>query len=411
MTARLKQGRGRGLSMLRNNRGFSLPEMIVVTAIFIVVIMVTARGFETVITKVGQQTKLMETDIGSVVGLELLRADLQNAGYGLPWSFQATPTAANYVEVGASGTGLPVGANFFETGKEPKNYDDAPGGVPRAVQSDDTTFNEADDGGGNTVGSKYLVLKSLTVVPGATQRKWVTVSFNESNAKDATTWNAPERDFSTAAGATERVMALRNVFIDGIPSRQLQVQGGGYAVLFNNYTSLTVPHSSGDVFQIYGVDPTTQPRMPFNRADYYVRRPDNPPAACAPGTGVLYKARLGHNGAFSEMPMLDCVADMQVVYGLGAAGSPEINQHDTVQPGTAQEIREQLKEIRVYILAQTGKKDMGYTHPDSTIWVGETFGGTQLGREFDFATHIGSDWRNYRWKLYTVVVRPQNLIQ
>ena len=405
MTARLTQERGGGLSMLGDNRGFSLPEMIVVMAIFIVVIMVTASGFETVINKVGQQTKLMETDIGSVVGLELFRSDLQNAGYGLPWTFQATPAAANYVEVGASGTGLPVGATFFETGKEPKSYDDAPGGVPRAVQSGDTTFNEDDD-----VGSKYLVLKSLTVAPGATQKKWITASFSES-VMNVSSWNVPERDFSTASGATERVMALRNVFIDGIPSRQLQVRDGGYAVLFSKYTSLTVPHSSGDVFQIYGVDPTTQPRMPFNRADYYVRRPDNPPAACAPGTGVLYKAQLGHNGTFSEMPLLDCVADMQVVYGLGTAGSPEINQHATSLPGAAQEIREQLKEIRVYILAQTGKKDSGYTHPDAAIWVGETLGGTPQGREFDFATHIGSDWRNYRWKLYTVVVRPQNLIQ
>jgi len=402
----------KGLVMLKNNRGYTLPELIIVMAIFIVVMMVTSQGFKTILTQVGQQSKLMETDIGSVVGLELLRSDLQNAGYGLPWAFQADPLSTKYVEVAESDNvapNMPFSATFWETGTTPRTYNDAGLGVPRAVQSGNTTFNKDDA----DIGSKYLVLKSLSVSAGDTPKKWVSATYDQAG-KTQSSWNTAERSFDTAADATERVIVVRNVFTDGIPTRQLQVSPGGvFASTFKNYTTLAQPHSSGDVFLVYGVDAATDLRMPFNRADYYVRRPSPPPPACAPNTGVLYKAVLNHTSGFTEIPLLDCVADMQVVYGFGPVKSTEVNQHETTLPGsgTAQDIREQLKEIRLYILAQTGRKDTGYTHPNSTITVGESFSGSLKGRNFDLADLIGPGWSNYRWKVYTIVVRPQNLIQ
>jgi len=395
--------------MLRNNRGYTITELIVVMGIFIAVMLVTSSGFKTVLTQVGQQSKLMETDIGSVVGLEVFRSDLQTAGYGLPWSFQSTPAAANYTEVTTSDDTMPVGASFWESGKSPRSFNDAGTGtgVPRAVQSGDTAFNKS-----GTVGSKYLVVKSLTVHPNATAKKWVTVNYGDAG-KSVSDWNNGDRDFPSTDTSPEKVMVVRNVFLDGIPSRQLQVDSSGsYSTIFKHYTTLTLPHSSGDVFQVYGVNNSGSLRMPFNRADYYVRRPDNPPPACAPKTGVLYKAVLNQGSpGFTETSLLDCVADMQVVYGLGPLGSAEVNLHQTAAPASAQEIREQLKEIRVYILAHTGKKDTGYKHPNSVVAVGEDFGGGVLGRSFDLANLIGTGWDNYRWKVYTIVVRPQNLIQ
>ncbi|QWV96043.1 type II secretion system GspH family protein [Geomonas nitrogeniifigens] len=395
--------------MLKNSRGFTLVELVVVMAIFISVLIVASSGFNTVLTQVGQQSKQMETDIGSVVGLEMFRSDLQNAGYGLPWSFQATPSSAKYTEVVSGDSGGAMAATFWSGGQSPLNYNDAGvgSGVPRAVLSGSTTFNG---------GAQYLVIKSLSVASSTTgtQKKSVQVAYTDSG-RSTTNWGDATRDFQTVTGATERVIVLRNTFIDRIPTRQLQVNGGNFSSYFkqNQYTSLTLPHSSGDMFEVYGVDAATEPRMPFNRADYYVNRPANPPPACAPNTGVLYKAVVNQGGGFTEYPLLDCVADMQVVYGIGPAGSKEVNLHQTTLPGTgsAQDIREQLKEIRVYILAHTGRKDTSYTHPDSIINVGENFGGTLQGRAFNLATLIGTGWQNYRWKLYSIVVRPQNLIQ
>ncbi|QXE91477.1 prepilin-type N-terminal cleavage/methylation domain-containing protein [Geomonas subterranea] len=396
--------------MLKGKQGYTLVELIVVMAIFTIVIVVASAGFKTVLTQVGQQSKLMETDIGSVVGLELFRSDLQSAGYGLPWGLQNTPAGYTEVTTTEPSGQPPTNATFWPSGQSARSYNDA-AGVPRAVQSGNTTFNLKDG-----VGSQYLVLKSLSVAGSTSgvQRKWLSVSYDETNVKKAPNWNDPAniRNFS----ATDRVIVLRNTFSNNVPSRQLQVTStGAYSTTFSNYTAMTIPHSSGDMFQVYGVDAATDLRMPFNRADYYVRTPAPMPPACAPNTGVLYKAVLKQaaSGGFTEIPLLDCVADLQVVYGVGPSGTGDINFHQTTLPGTGspQEIRQQLKEIRVYVLAQQGKKDPGYHHPNSQIEVGERFGGSLMGRTFDLPTQIGTGWDNYRWKVYPIVVRPQNLIQ
>jgi hypothetical protein len=158
--------------------------------------------------------------------------------------------------------------------------------------------------------------------------------------------------------------------------------------------------------------------MPFNRADYYVYTPTGTdmPQGCAPNTGVLYKSNIAHSSAGGgynpRIPLLDCVADMQIIYGLDTDGVGRINFHTTTPPATAADQRAQIRELRVYILAQDGKKDSSYRYPSTTVDVGESFDGgmTITGRSFDLTT-LGADWRNYRWKVYTIVVRPKNLIQ
>jgi prepilin-type N-terminal cleavage/methylation domain-containing protein len=398
---------------LKDSRGFTLPEVIVVMVIFVVIMMITSTAFKTIVSQVGQQSKSIETEIGSVVGLELFRSDLQNAGYGLPWTIQASPSAA-YTEITASDSGMPVSASFWPAGVSPQTFNDAPG-APRAVQSGKTTFNLDSDG----KGSQYLVLKSLTVAPGTTQKKWLTVTFGGAG-KAWTNWSTAE---SRRIGNSERIIVVRNTFDGDIPKRELEVDktNGTFSTVFAGYSTLTLPHSTGgdvglvtDVFQVYGVDPAANLRMPFNRADYYINTPAKMPPACAPNTGILYKAVVNQGSTspgYTEMPLLDCAADMQIVYGLGPVGSTEINQHPATLPATAKDIREQLKEIRVYILAHEGKKDMGFTYPSDTINVGEDFGGGIVGRIFNLRTLIGGDWQHYRWKLYTIVVRPKNLIQ
>jgi prepilin-type N-terminal cleavage/methylation domain-containing protein len=414
---------GRNLvTLLRDRRGFTLPEVIVVMAIFIIVIGITSAGFQTVLRQASQQTKQVETEIGNIVGLELFRSDLQNAGYGLPWALQATPAFTEVADGEAT-----MASDWWPTGKSPTSFNDTPAsssaGVPRAVQNLTTNFNK-DDSVTPATGSQYLVLKSLTAAPGDTPKKWSTVTFGGAG-KAATVWdpNGPR-----AFKAGERVIVIRNTFDGDIPKRELAVTKatGVFSSTFANYSTLTLPHSVGgdpalitDVFQVYGVDPGSDLRMPFNRADYYVSTPPgNMPASCAPNTGILYKAVASQSSGFTKIPLLDCVADMQVAYGLGPAGSAEINNHDSMLRGsgsggmaTAKEIRDQLKEIRVYILAHEGKKDLSFTYPSETIRVGESFGGPVIGRDFNLKNRISGDWSHYRWKVYTIVVHPKNLIQ
>ena len=128
------------------------------------------------------------------------------------------------------------------------------------------------------------------------------------------------------------------------------------------------------------------------------------PARCATNTGILYKGTINHaDGGIRELPILDCVAQLQVVLVLdtNADGVPDSFQTASFA-GTAEQIRTQLKEIRVYILAHEGQRDTGYTSPVMRI-IDPDSGTTPI----DF-TPTG-DLLNFRWKIYTLVVKPYNL--
>mgnify|MGYP001052740483 CR=1 FL=1 len=382
-----------------DERGFSLTELIVVMAIFLTVMLITSSTFKTIVNQSSQQSKSVETQIEGLVGLEVLRSDMEQAGFGLPWSFQSTPTYAES-DLGSS---MPA-ASYWISG-DANSFNDAPSGAPRPVQSANTKFNL--DGGGN--GAKYLVIKSTLAATNKIAKKWTNVAF-ANGTKSIATWGDATRDFAS----TDRVIVVKNNLNTTPTSRMLMVSASGFSSTFGGYSTLMKTHLDGDTFQIYGIG-STSVRMPFNRADYYVMRPATMPDGCAPNTGILYKSNISHSsgGYDPVIPLLDCVADLQVVYGLDTDGAGRVNLHTVTPPATATDQRAQIREIRAYILAQDGKRDLLYKYPSTTIDVGESFdgGATITGRRFDLAALIGTGWQNYRWKVYTIVVRPKNLIQ
>jgi prepilin-type N-terminal cleavage/methylation domain-containing protein len=405
--------------MIREQRGFSLVELIIVMGIFMIIIMVTTKSFETIVTQAGQQGKSAQTQIEGIVGLEVLRADLEQAGFGLPWLFSSTPTGTAYTEVNV-GSNEPVAfpsaigsAEFFN--------DTSPISPPRAILNGTTNFNL--DSGGK--GSQYLVLKSTVAGIDPVAKKWTSLVYTEAGSS-TTTWGQTDRDLDD----NDRIIVIKTTFANNLPKQQLMVKGGQFSTIFSKYSSMSTPHTPGDIFHLYGVDKPDGAalRMPFNRADYYIKRPATMPATCAPNTGILYKAVANHtDGSLSpELPLLDCVADMQIVYGLDPTGSGFINSssdpkwpdHLDTPPekfpehaDQAETIRSIVKEVRVYILAQEGKRDRSYNFPSETLTVGESFGGVVKGRVFNLNDRIGADYKHYRWKVYTIVVRPKNLIQ
>lgn len=394
-----------------NERGYTLTELVVVMAILLTVIMVTASAFERVVGQSSHQSKSVETQIEGIVGLEVLRADLEQAGFGLPWVFAKTTPAVAYQEAIGDST-LP--ASFWPGGKDSSSFNDAPGNPPRAVLSGNTTFNKD-----ATIGSSYLVIKSMMAVANDTSKKWTTISYDKDGVHTRRVWGSADRDFL----ATDRVVMVKNSLNSTPPTRELVASGSTvFSGTFAPYSTPPNPQN-GDTFEVYGVNPSSDLRFPFNRADYYVMRPASKmPQSCAPNTGILYKSTViqgtgaSAGGLTLGMPLLDCVADMQVVYGVDASGGglnyTDPNYHTTdLTAYTAERIRKELKEIRVYILAQEGKRDRFYTYPSETVTVGESFGGTVQGRVFNLNNLIGPDYKYYRWKVYTIVVRPKNLIQ
>lgn len=394
---------------LKNVHGFTLLELIVVMGLFIVIIMISTSAFEKIVTMSSQQIKSSESSIQGVVGLEMMRNDLEHAGYGLPWELSFV---ANFEE-------SQVAADFLAKGIDPAFFNDKnnvsgdTNKVPRAIHS------VAAVGAGDWEnGRDYIVIKSAYAGMNTTAKKW---SYLEGTGVASTIkiWGNTE-DFS----ANDRVITL-----DSKNRRLVGADMTHFSYPVPAASPLTPPAAyqttqDTDVYLVYGIKSSadalasTDPSVPYNRVDYYIKRPasvDDISTRCAKGTGILYKAVLSHSGGgVSQYPLLDCVADMQVIYTLDTNedGGGDLHADENILSSmSSADIRKQLKEIRVYILTHEGQKDTSFTYPSSTVQVGEFGLGRPSDHPYDLTklSGIGTDWEHYRWKIYTLVVIPKNI--
>ena len=384
--------------MIKQETGFTLVELMITMVVFVLVLAAGAQIFTGLLTQFKQQSKMAETNIEAIVGLETLRRDIEHAGYGLPWTFQ---NAINYNEAASAPA---------------SNYNDAPINPPRGIISGNK-INYA-----NVINdSDYLIIKAITVARNETCEKWTTLQSSPTPFSDTynpRVWSATSENLQAA----EKVIVIS---LGGTTDQRMLIMNN--AAFFDQYSNVGsspwTPMGPTDIRIVYGVNPDTDLSMPFNRADYFVST-TNVPLSCAQNTGVLEKAVVNQNdGNLDLLPLLDCVADMQVVFGMdtdadGAVNCYVNNLADVLAPVNAQNIREQVREVRVYILAHEGQYDRDFTYnppsPPSTIRVGEpevaiSCTGAVLGRDLDFSLSGITNWQNYRWKAYTLVVSPDNL--
>lgn len=398
--------------MVKRQEGFSLVELMITMVVFLLIIAAASGVFTSLLTQFKQQSKIAETNIEGAIGLEILRRDLESAGYGLAWNVEVDADGdgndwdrlVGYCEA-VSDTSITPNPTTFNNGvsTDPCPTTVTAGTAPMAVRSGNNTgWNGAD----------YLAIKSATVATNVTAQKWTHLMVG--NVKK--TWTPDcenvNKDSDCTPNNTVRVIVISPGGSTAANTRSLITSSATTGVFFTQYrytADFDPPTGSTETYIVYGVDKDTDLRMPFNRADYFIKVPATMPSACASNTGILYKGTLNHaNGGITELPILDCVADMQVVYGLDNNEDGEFRDgvggdaySDDISGLTAKQIRTRVKEIRVYILAHEGQKDAAYTYPNSTIVVGPN---AALGRPFDLGTNL-----NYRWKVYTIVVRPNNL--
>lgn len=409
--------------LVRSRHGFSLIELIIVMAVFMIVLMVTASAFNTILTKTNIVARSEESNIEGIVGLEMLRHDLEQTGFGLFTDFDGNVGSITYAEVNGS------------------NYNDA-NAVPRPlVVGSEVAINGVT---GST--SDYLVIKATTVARSAASQKW-TYATDTGVPK---TWG--KYDFKDS---TDKLLIVKQEVrkSDKALVRTLrQASDTSFAVSFDSggafhwtadgaTTPATFVPSTGGIYYYYGLfnDSTSITSAlvltaPFNRSDYYISRPASIAASCSPDAGVLYKAVMNHNatsttvgGSLTPIPILDCVADMQVVLGWSTVPSPETSLSVDVYtdatgntwsgpPGALNglsipsvmldpvELRRRLKMVKVFILAQDGARDSNFRNTaGATIVVGDEATLTKTVA-LDTANKL-----NYRWKVYSVVVKPKNL--
>jgi len=328
--------------------------------------------------------------------------------------------------------------------------------IPRAVVLGTVPSTAASiiSGGGmkSNPGTDYLVIKSAAVAFNKSVGKWGYVNYSGnqvSNKSYVAKWNSAEdllandvvithANIFSGSNQAQHVLAMQDTqnfayrldSMDAaghfIPSDVNYMPSGSlvdtFGVKINNEKMVTYAIRP---FDTANDDAATILRMPFNRADYFVRRPTSSiPARCNPGTGVLYKAVIinsmgsdNSGGGQTLYPLLDCVGDMQVIFDMqDPADANKTMTVDTLATLTADDIRNRLKAIRVYLLVQEGGKDRNYSYPftdannvitvsdDRTPSLGRTF------KEADMISFFGNDWNQYRWKVYSVVGQPYNLI-
>lgn len=384
--------------MINRRTGFTLVELIVTMAMLGIALAVTSSMFIGLLNQYKQQGKITETNTEGIIGLELLRQDIERAGYGLPW--------------------VMAGISYNEAANPPESaYNDSPNNPPRQILSD----NNYASGFGIATTNAYshsdlLVIKAANVTGDPAGQRWsyVTTTITKN-------WGYTPDDLQN----TDYVIALSPGSTDSDVRTLVLSSSKAWSYQFSAVSNFQPGAEDPQPRIIYGICSNTTnasstcttkpPRMPFNRADYYIVGPAGPadttvPARCAPNTGVLVKAVIDQSdGARSDppLPLLDCVADMKVLFllDMNSDGNWDLST-DSLAAKTAQDIRTQLKEVRVYILAHEGQKDNNYTHNQTIIRVGDANPviDNNLGHLFKIGTNI-----NYRWKLYTIVVRPKNL--
>lgn len=424
--------------MQHSQKGFTLVEMIIVTFIFMLVIMAASSSFNVLLTQMAKLTKLEESNIEGVVGLEMLRHDLQQTGFGLPDAYlEAAPPT--YIEASIDSA---------------DDYNDAPNGLPRAVVAGNdllagVEIEDTVDGVTYELlaGSDYLALKGITLGMDQTAQKWTYLPFDSgiTGLKKPRIWNEAHLNLIKD---DDRVVVIKKTIVNSKVVNQMiydTADAGNYWTAFDpaGFSAAFSPTLPEEVLYVYGIRGNADLSMPFNRSDYFVARPDaadRMPSYCAPGTGILYKGRVAHDetattgyaaGALQPMPLLDCVADMQVVFGWDLTDRMGNQGHDgvidtwstpegvTVAAATASppatpaqvqaalansdpdfQLRDSLKVVKVYLLAQIGRRDQNYQSPTATVVVGN-------GISKNYA--LTAAMRNYRWKVYQLVVKPKNL--
>ena len=383
---------------LEKNDGFTLIEMLIAMVLFIVVIMITANIFELMLPKTKIITKSEESNVEGIIGLEMFRRDLEQAGFGLFTDIDSPPP------------------NYNEAASAPQSdYNDAPNSIPKAIfaKNNLTSYVLTD--------TDYLVIKATNAALNPASQCWTSIKGSGSSK----IWGANDLQ----QDRKDWVAVVSQGFRNGELQRKLiydTVSPTSFTVAYKAdgaYAEPFAPSSSDKQYFYYGID-SVAPRAPFNRTDYYVKRvAGDVPDGCSPAAGVLYKSVMSQkDGSMQAIAVLDCVADMQVVLGWNTSGDPTGNVEDTwtnadgnlPTGGTtaadewlkdSREIRNRLKTVRVYILAQDGGFDKNYSNTNTAMRVGEA-GETGDPKFIDLTT---PDRIRYRWKLHRLVVRPKNL--
>lgn len=386
---------GPAASVQLGARGLTLVELMVTLVVILIVIASASTAYLKLFASFKVQDKISDTQMDTLVGLEFLRYDIEMAGYGLPQSLGS----ATYSSEAASSASYTL---------NPSSLNDSLG-VPRA-------FAFRDNNGTNN--SDVVAIKSTIANVSDTTKKWSMI-YQDGGIWKVKQWDTSDQNFASG----ERVIVIddnRPRALCGIGANwSPYVFASGY---YTNATGLPLPTAINRINLVYGIDPDTNPRMPFNRVDYYLATPSDSssfPSRCFSGSYILYRAIIRQSdGTRGPQPLIDCVRDFQMAFGLDTDGDGGV---DTWLRGlgsmTPDQIRAQVREVRVFILYQEGQRDDNFQFSGILNLGDEQISNNATFQALSTTVQAGAlstytpagDALKYRWKIAKLVIKPMNI--
>jgi hypothetical protein len=360
--------------------GTTLAELLITISIFSVVIAGVYSVYTAYVDHAGREYRLAQSEIETVIAKNMIERDIMMAGYGL---------AADYSGLTFTPEPLPLGATDAI----------APGSTPNPAGGTYPTTGLAG------ADSLYMMGTALGIYSRASQG-WTYLK--QTSPAEFQLWGDVREDIQE----DDRVIYIepnaKAIIADGTAWRFIYPSGPNFlgsegrgALL---YGLSRPPRGSGsEIPRPYYI---VQYRLGGNAADM--------PKTCARGTRNLQRVEVT-NGESIE-PLLACVRDIQVAFGLDSS-SPEDGLIDLWDNGGILAssydhlgLKNRLKQVRVYILVQNGNRDADYLYvnPENPgnperIRVGDMSLGT--GRDI----YLTAEQRMYRWRLIAMTITPRNL--
>ncbi len=406
-----------------------MVELMVSLAVVLLIIGAATTAYLKLLRTYRTQGRLAESYMANLTGLELLRYDIEMAGFGLPASLAP---GASYTEA-VTDDSVPYNPASLNDAANPPNIGPRP-----FVHLNNTGANNSD----------VLAIKSSVANLNPTSKKWSMITCCNAGLSWVKEWGvtAPDPVMDFAAGPpTDNFIVLND-------TGQLQTNSSNnnWSFSFQNgyFTNANTigpaAPTNQQVDYIYGLDSGNGAHvMPFNRVDYYLDNgiPTDIPQSCS-GTYTLYRSTISQQtGALVKTPLIDCVKDFQVAFGIDPYGDPtqSIVWEQTLlnpdgSPMSAADMQLQLREVRVFLLFREGLGDNGAT-PDFRFSGYLNLGDQDIAYSLDPAdypsvpnsfvqwspaalpgagalksfTPTNSTDVQYRWKVLEMAVKPLNL--
>lgn len=334
---------------MNNKKGFTIAELLV--TIFIIGVVLGAAYFTYIKLLKGfkSESSKIETQIENLVGLEILRLDLEHVGYGIP-----NDETSKIIDWDSSNKELTLKSTLNNTNSVTRGYL-----LAKCVGG---TLEVTYDGREDTSATYVSVIDADT-------KNFFAKGEIQTSGSSKTIGNLVDLNGNSVSCTIDKVYIA-------YPVRQNVYDGTA-----NGCTDSLCEEISYTLSQ-------------YNLID-----------RCNANTSNLIR-KIGPSATSGE-PVLNCVADWKVTFdidtnGDGVIGTGEFDQSSP--PSSNGDIRSRLKAINIYILVQEGRYDPNYTYTQ-VVSCGSDKCVSLNGQQLKLPT----GYEHYRWKPLMIKVKPMDL--